>query len=293
MMLLLRILLICLVSAAYCSQALLRQSDLVSTPECVGDISWTLCTDCRTLLICIGYGVTFEVTCEGSSGQYCGNDSDNNGICVTHLPECEPTTEITTTSTSTISSTTSTTSASTTTSTVVTTTEAPPAAAASLQCTGVGFYPDPYDCNAYHYCTAYRENSEPRRCPTGYGFHYTSAASNEFPCKGLTLDTDCLSVVCSGRTVFDVYDAARLFYAHCHTDMSTGLLAIAMYRCTDGATFNGNGCVFKCTEEGLFANTVQPTTYYRCSYMYGDSLSLLLLYCPRNLQFDNTLKKCV
>ncbi|XP_058834094.1 uncharacterized protein LOC131691589 [Topomyia yanbarensis] len=231
--------------------------------EC-GVNSSTFCAGCQLLGVCLGPDTFFQVDCDG--GQYCNTIENGMAVCGDVVPAgCETTT----------------------------TGSTPPVEVASLQCTGVGFYPDPYDCNTFHYCSANRAASEVYRCPEGYGFHYTSSGSDVSTCQLLKSESDCLRVTCSGLSVFDGYDSAKLFYAHCHTNMQTGLRAIAMYRCTDGATFNGYECVFQCTEEGLFANTVEPTTYYQCYHMYGGPLTLRMLYCPRNLVFDNGLKKCV
>ncbi|XP_058464138.1 uncharacterized protein LOC131438274 [Malaya genurostris] len=238
------------------------QHGITEAPSKCGENSGTFCTGCRSMNVCLSPDISFPVECDDS--QYCNMIDNGLAICDDWVPVgCETTT----------------------------TTIAPPAA--SLTCTGVGIYPDPYDCNAYHYCMANLAESEVHRCPVGYGFHYTSEASDGFPCRKLESEMDCLKVTCSGQSVFDEYDTAKLFYAHCHTNMKTGLQTIAMYRCTDGASFNGYNCVFRCTEEGLYANTIQPNTYYQCQRMSGGTLGWRLLYCPRNAVFDNSSKKCV
>ncbi|XP_038106254.1 uncharacterized protein LOC119766008 [Culex quinquefasciatus] len=152
----------------------------------------------------------------------------------------------------------------------------------SLMCTGAGLYPDPYDCNAYHVCSAKKRASEPRRCPAGYGFQYTSASSTDAPCKQLTSGSECLTIQCDPQRTFQPYDPANQFYASCIGS------TIYVYRCADGASFNGYGCYFECPGEGVYQNSAEPTTYYLC----GADLSYHTMYCPKNAVMPGDMELC-
>ncbi|EAT35176.1 AAEL012641-PA [Aedes aegypti] len=178
----------------------------------------------------------------------------------------------------------------TTTKSEITTPSAPNTA---ILCTGFGIYPDPYDCSRYHYCPAAGEESWDQLCPPNYGFTYKSAAlSSTFPCKLIIFPSDCTAVDCSTASIFKPFDSSKLHYAYCYTEEVSRHPTISVFKCSEGATFDGSTCVFNCLREGLFANTVAPTTYYQC-YRSGLRLVSKLVSCPAGKQFVESLKTCI
>ncbi|KAL1400656.1 hypothetical protein pipiens_007257 [Culex pipiens pipiens] len=130
----------------------------------------------------------------------------------------------------------------------------------------------------HHGCSAKKRTSEPRRCPAGYGFQYTSASSTDAPCKQLTSGSECLT----RSATFQQYDPSNQFYA-------SGIRSsIYVYRSADGATFNGYGCDFECPSEGVYKNSAEPTTNYLC----GADLSYHTMYCPKNAVMPADIELC-
>ncbi|XP_058833008.1 uncharacterized protein LOC131690940 [Topomyia yanbarensis] len=265
-----------LLSQLYRSQCLNNQCGI---PMGSGTIA-TKCTGCKSLIICVRDLTTFESGCD--QNEYCMDipGYPGNAVCSTMLPSGCTADSTTTTSTTTAATTTE-----------VTTTESNPVTRpsndqAAIQCTGSGIYPDPTNCFIYHYCSASNEDSTVQVCPPGYSFYHGAASIGVFPCK---LDTVCDVVDCSGTATVVPYGTSETFFAICHG--SDGGSA-AMMKCSDGAAFDGVECVFSCTGEGMFANTVDSSVYYKC-YFSGTELVSTLEYCPANKVFNDVIKVCV
>lgn len=227
-----------------------------------------VCTGCKTVKICIGPTSATEGLCVG--GPYC-HQNGNAVDCTDEAPPgCEPD---------------------------IIPGPPPPAPEGedgdpeegSILCTGVGIFPDPTDCNVYHYCPARNRFSWVQVCPPDYAFAYTSpAASDRFPCKQIKTEAkDCVKISCSSSgDTLKSYGTSKIFYGIC-----SGEGRVAMVKCSDGATFNGTECVFKCAKEGLYPNTVDPSQYYQC-YFAGKTLVVRAKNCPEGRTFDTSLMVC-
>ncbi|XP_058456446.1 probable endochitinase [Malaya genurostris] len=260
-------------------------------------VTATKCKDCYSLIVCIADDYSFEVTC--NQDEYCTEIAGLTGkaICNEFLPpQCNtsPTTTATVPTTgsstndpeaTTVSTTMpSTNGPGTTTVDATTTTTQPTNDEPTQLCTGTGTYPDPKNCSIYHYCPGLNEESWVQRCPPDYAFNHESITTGQFPCKA---NRACDVVDCSGSTKFKSFGTSKVLYAVCQPDGET----ITMYRCSDGATFNGTDCVFNCKQEGLFPNTADPSKYYRC-YISGTKLVSLENDCPANKVFNTAKQVC-
>ncbi|KXJ82874.1 hypothetical protein RP20_CCG010728 [Aedes albopictus] len=261
------------------------------------------CGGCRDIVLCLGN--TFYDS-ESCNEKYCHYDADSEmADCLPAVPVgCEDgTTTIEPPETTTALITTTTDETTTVEITTTTTTEAPTTTSlpiptttrssseAAILCTGIGIYPDPYNCNRYHYCPAAGQQSWDQLCPPNYSFAYKSELlSGTFPCKLITLASDCTRIDCASTSIFKPFASSKLHYAYCYTTSPKS--EVSVFKCSEGATFDGSTCVYNCLCEGLFTNTVAPTTYYQCYYS-GSRLVSKLVNCPTGKNFVESLKTCI
>ncbi|XP_058832378.1 uncharacterized protein LOC131690530 [Topomyia yanbarensis] len=160
--------------------------------------------------------------------------------------------------------------------------------AKAIDCTGEGIYPDPRNCEIYHYCSAANSQSDIYTCPSGYVFNALTGG-----CKLKASAEDCVAVSCPASTGYGTFSASKSYYAFCLYSGSPAILTdIIMMKCATGATFDGNKCVFQCSTEGNFANSDDPTTYYQC-YQDNGTWVVQLQKCPGSKKFDATKQICV
>ncbi|KAL1400654.1 hypothetical protein pipiens_007255 [Culex pipiens pipiens] len=242
----------------------------LADPLCGGGAEWSMtCNGCNSMTLCMPTGSLDMFCTEGTP--YCVDGDDGFATCnETPTAGCEPTTEGTTeavtTELTTVESTTETsTDIDTTTQLEITESTEPPTTikpVPAMKCTGPGLFPDPRDCNAYHYCFAKGDQSHTVRCSEGSVFDYSSQQ-----CKTLSSPADFCS-----------------------------LGTITVYRCP-AAVVNSDAagsCPFTCSKEGFFTNPLEPNTYFHCWRMYGArSLSIRMLYCPTWWEFDEKAQRCV
>lgn len=160
-------------------------------------------------------------------------------------------------------------------------------AATSITCTGVGIYPDPSNCQVYHNCLEVGvDNSDPYICPTDYVFNAATGL-----CRRKRNAADCVQIKCPAGIGFGTYGTSKTYYAFCYFT-ATNTRAIAVFKCSDGATFDGSKCVYQCKKEGMFPNTTDLSSYYQC-YIVGGKFEAVLQACPSGKNFDATKKVCV
>ncbi|XP_058817365.1 uncharacterized protein LOC131680669 [Topomyia yanbarensis] len=162
----------------------------------------------------------------------------------------------------------------------------------SFVCTGTGFYPDPSSCGVYHYCEGEGAISDDYDCPEGYKYSSKVNACQRSAAK-------CVNVNCSnnGTSVFTVYPADKSYYAFCQYDYGTippTFQKAFILSCGKGSTFNPSTekCEFKCTRQGLFANTANPQRYFQC-FVLGGRYVYKEQVCKTDRIFDDKLKRCV
>lgn len=274
-------------------QTLQESTKDLAEPLCDGSAEWSMiCNGCNSMTLCMPTGSLDMFCTEGTP--YCV-DGDNGFATCNETPTagCEPTTAgttetVTTESTTIESSTETSTVVETTTQLEITESTEPPTTikpVPAMKCTGPGLFPDPRDCNAYHYCFAKGDQSHTVRCSEGSAFDFSSQQ-----CKTLSSPSDCLTIRCDPLKVFQEYDTTGQYFGVC------SLGSIAVYRCP-AAPVNSDAagsCPFTCSKEGFFTNPLEPNTYFHCWRMYGArSLSIRILYCPTWWEFDETAQRCV
>lgn len=226
----------------------------------------TCSSDCKTMNICDENGtVYFTVTCTGDT--YCSEDVLGAATCGVDQPtgcDANPT---------------------------------PPETSPiqPLVCTSEGFFPDPYNCNVFHYCAGYGLESQFQTCPGDTVFN--PEFKSDSPCKVKVNDeTDCPQVDCTESTIFKHYGTSEKYFAYCREAPDSTVdnpkeMIVSMFKCVEGTSFDGAQCVFQCKEEGNFANPLSSSTYYQCYYS-DEVLVGRMLMCPSGSQFDGNLQSC-
>nr|XP_019535192.2 uncharacterized protein LOC109406552 [Aedes albopictus] len=223
-------------------------------------------TGCKTMNICDETGdVFFTVTCAGDT--YCTEDVAGAATCELDQPaDCDD--EV----------------------------PSPPETTPiePLVCTAEGFFPDPYECNVFHYCSGYGLQSDFQTCPENTVFNPEFNSSS--PCKAKEDDeSDCSQVDCTENSVFKHFGTSEKYFAYCWEDPDSTAdpkeIKVSMFMCIEGTSFDGVQCAFQCKEEGNFANPRSSTTYYQCYYA-NEVLVGRMLTCPGSRQFDENLKIC-
>ncbi|XP_055590932.1 uncharacterized protein LOC129743012 [Uranotaenia lowii] len=155
-------------------------------------------------------------------------------------------------------------------------------------CTSTGLFPDPKKSDLYHFCEGAGSSSDVYSCPTNYVFNADSGT-----CIRKPIGFRDPTVACSPTKVFVPYSGNKKFYAYCDYSVNAQDPTIYMLRCSEGSVFNGAFCVFQCTKEGSFVNTLNPTQFYSCYYS-GSKLVATLSSCPNSDQvFNSTAAVCV
>ncbi|XP_055537353.1 uncharacterized protein LOC129725478 [Wyeomyia smithii] len=157
---------------------------------------------------------------------------------------------------------------------------------ASIRCTGIGKFPDPSTCQAYHFCDEAEISSDVYTCPPGNIFNGTA-----LQCERSPLAEDCVTLKCPASTGVATYGTSKTYYAICVYSNNV-LSQILMMKCPDGATFDGKNCIYQCKEEGSFADSNDPSKYYQCQALNG-GWTYYHLDCPTGEQFDASQQKCV
>ena len=100
----------------------------------------------------------------------------------------------------------------------------------------------------------------------------------------------------------EVYDPIGKYYGLCYN--SNGINNILMFKCSKGAYFGGAkreygqvDCCYSCEDEGKFANSNDPSTYYLC---YSDSTggstcsdyNYEIIDCPKGYHFNQKTGFC-
>ncbi|XP_058463023.1 uncharacterized protein LOC131437585 [Malaya genurostris] len=155
-------------------------------------------------------------------------------------------------------------------------------------CTAEGFFPDPKQCGNYHYCEKANAISDLYNCPTGYVYNPVTGL-----CKRNSSASDCVVIKCPSASGYGSYGTNKTLYAYCRYAGTPAVLTqTIVFKCAPNSAFDGSTCVYQCSKEGKFENTVNKSTYYECSILGGKWVSTLN-NCPTNKKFDPTKQVCV
>ncbi|XP_001846753.2 uncharacterized protein LOC6036755 [Culex quinquefasciatus] len=140
----------------------------------------------------------------------------------------------------------------------------------AFTCTGIGFYPDPYSCQVYHFCSAQGAPPQDYDCPEGYKF--SSKTSGCVAQAGKCPTVTCPSAP-AATSIYLPYPDDTQFYVYCTYDTTVTPTKVTplMFSCGLGSAYNPmtDQCEYKCMKEGNFVDTANPRQYYQCYLMAG------------------------
>ncbi|XP_065090527.1 uncharacterized protein LOC135711580 [Ochlerotatus camptorhynchus] len=220
-------------------------SPLAFTLMCDGVSVYSSCSDCNNVLVCLG---------SASAEKNCKVASPSTPFCVDGACSATPNT-------------------------------ADGCFPPSLTCTGVGFYPDPSNCQIYHYCEGIDQDSSVYECAPNYVYN---AATNL--CKQKVYAADCVTVQCDQRKVFSNYGTSKQYFAYCEFTADV-VTSISMLQCAPYSNFDGTSCVFTCPKAGNFQHS-DATKYYQC-YLSGGKFVYLVQSCTTGKNFDQERQVCI
>ncbi|XP_055626411.1 uncharacterized protein LOC129768658 [Toxorhynchites rutilus septentrionalis] len=155
-----------------------------------------------------------------------------------------------------------------------------------FQCTSQGYFPDPHDCHYFYVCDA---DLKPFKYDCMPGYVYDVNSNN---CRWPGFLYECRKLDCSrSNGVWTYFGSNRQYYAYCyHTEV--GRNEVAVFKCSDGATFDGIQCQYKCRGEGRFPDSQSKSRYFEC-YVSGLALRSRVKECSPGMVFDRERKMCV
>ncbi|KXJ80516.1 hypothetical protein RP20_CCG023925 [Aedes albopictus] len=158
----------------------------------------------------------------------------------------------------------------------------------SLYCSGSGYYPDPNNCDIYHFCEGKYSMSSVYKCPSNYVFN---PATNF--CKRKVQESDCMKVKCSPEVIFSAYGTSKRFFGYCRYGSGLYPYETEVHRCPEGTEFNGKTCAFQCPAEGRFPDSSNQRGFYECYYLDNEALTAVYQTCPVDKVYDSKLSTCV
>ncbi|KAL9703804.1 hypothetical protein quinque_007322 [Culex quinquefasciatus] len=157
-----------------------------------------------------------------------------------------------------------------------------------FQCTSEGYFPDPNDCHYYYLCDSSLKPSK-YDCMPGYVFDLKTNG-----CKRQVFANDCQKLDCSkSNGVWSYYGNTKQYYGYCYQpEEESTATEVVLFKCSDGAEFDGYKCEFKCRQEGKFADSTNRNRYYEC-FFSGAALKSRVKSCAKGMVFDDRTKFCV
>ncbi|CAO1400915.1 unnamed protein product [Diamesa serratosioi] len=173
-------------------------------------------------------------------------------------------------------------------------TNCPAPVVAQFQCTSVGYFPDPNNCQVFHYCSVNKVNmlvdAETFTCREGYVFDPTAPQAGYCTLKA---SAKCNTINCTGFTneTYVQYGNSRQIYALCLSNASP-----LMFSCPDGNVANLSAfpvqCNYQCELPGRFPYSLKNSMFYNCFWNSQFRLQAELKSCPRGNQFNPRTKHC-
>ncbi|XP_070498242.1 uncharacterized protein [Chironomus tepperi] len=167
-------------------------------------------------------------------------------------------------------------------------------------CTGLGYYPNPYDCNSYYFCSLSSDKTEYTatlyNCPSGNVFSPTSAT---YCTRKNLIINNCITVNCgatnSSKYIQIQYGLNKQYYALCAPDATLSTPIIYIFVCPKNTLPSLNDktpkCTYTCWRTGFFPNSLDSSKYFEC-YWNNWKLESMERRCPSGASFDATTSQC-
>ncbi|XP_058465994.1 uncharacterized protein LOC131439243 [Malaya genurostris] len=155
-----------------------------------------------------------------------------------------------------------------------------------FHCTSEGYFPDPYDCHYFYMCDSSLKALR-LDCMPGYVFDLSSKN-----CRRQIFPSDCRKLDCSkSNGVWSYYSTNKQYYGYCYQSTS-GSNEVVLFKCGDGAEFDGFQCKYQCRKEGKFADSGNRSRYFECYYV-DFKLVARVRNCASGMMFDERTGYCV
>jgi hypothetical protein len=152
-------------------------------------------------------------------------------------------------------------------------------------CTEDGYFPDPNDCQKFHFCVGTVGTTY--TCSDNFVYSHEKAS-----CIRKRLSSDCAIIKCKYKTQFEyvVYPKDSNVYGLCVRDNPT-----IMLKCAEGEVFDTktSQCTFVCKGEGLFPVKGDSKRYRECIRISSNKYELVERECPSGSNFDSDKGRCV
>jgi hypothetical protein len=161
----------------------------------------------------------------------------------------------------------------------------PDAPDSDFLCTDSGYFPDPNDCQKFHFCIGTKDNAF--LCSNNYVYSHEKTS-----CIRRKVSSDCAVIKCPYKTQYQyvLYPKDSNVYGLCIRDKPTLVL-----KCAAGEQFDiaASQCVFLCKAEGLFPVQGSDTKYRECIRIGLNKYQLVDRECPQGSVFDSDKGPCV
>jgi Chitin binding Peritrophin-A domain len=161
-------------------------------------------------------------------------------------------------------------------------------------CTGPGYFPDPSNCGAYHICGG-AAPAVPTNlvCPPPLIYDVVTKTCRRPLFAGGCKVAECTVASAAIRPI-QAFGKNQQFFVFCRVEMINGqnVAVPIIYKCADGARFNGMNCEYRCPGRGRFAHSDYPDRYFECNWV---NLALVGTeqICPVDTIFQRNRRICV
>ena len=155
----------------------------------------------------------------------------------------------------------------------------------NFTCTSDGYFPDPDDCQTFHFCVGIATIDY--SCSDNYVYSHKKNA-----CIRKKVSSDCAVIKCTYKSLVEyvLYPKDPNVYGLCIRGNPTVVL-----KCGEGEKFDTktSTCNFVCKKEGLFPVPGEPRKYRECIAISSTKFELVLTECPDATEFDPVKERCV
>lgn len=168
-------------------------------------------------------------------------------------------------------------------------------------CTGLGYYPNPFDCTSYYFCSLSSDKTQyvanPYKCPSGNVFTPSSAS---YCIRRNTIISNCVTVNCgttnSSKYVQLQYGFNKQYYALCAPDSTLPIPIVYVFVCPTNSLPNIDAkppkCSYNCWRTGFFQNSLDRSKYFECYLNNNWRFESIERRCPSGSFFDASSSQC-
>ncbi|XP_062550974.1 uncharacterized protein LOC134215900 [Armigeres subalbatus] len=223
-----------------------------------------ICITCKTVARCIELNNSWQPVpveeCDADAGYFC---NVNEGGCSQRIGACNPAGQ-----------------------------------EGNFVCNTMGVFPDPFECEKYHFCYQNGQNL----VSINMACENTAFSPTTGDCSLPLNDTTCTIPQwnCSQAGEMNAWPGNNNIYYLCMADNRNGIRVLypELYRCSANRVFNGTRCVdrqtvpsqtYRCDSPGLYEDVTDCRYYYFCDA----NLVAQHIQCPSGSYFDTRTSSCV